>query len=132
MKLSLPMALLATVATFTASGAPPSDNFQTITVTAHVPDTNAAQNAAKVLSLAEKAMNQYFARDVLTSRVSDLWIFPTRDLSSVFVQYELRDAKGGSSRHQLALIELHGEQIIRMVDLAGVPVARVASATSGG
>jgi hypothetical protein len=131
MKLSLPTALLATVATFTAYGAPPSDNIETITVRAHVPQTITAQNAARVLSLAEQAMNRYFARDALGPRVSDLWIFPTRDLNSVFVQYELRDTNGGSPRHQLALIELHGEQIIRMVDLAGVPATRVASATSG-
>jgi hypothetical protein len=131
MKLRLTIALLTTIGALTAQAAR-SDDLETVTVTAHRPHTDAAQNAARVLSLAEKAMNRYFVRDALSSRVSNLWIFPTNDTSSVFVQYELRDPTGPGSRRQLALIELNGQEITRIVDLAGIPATRVASTLSGG
>jgi hypothetical protein len=132
MKLRLTIALLTTLGTLTAHSARSSDNMATVTITAHRPDTIAAKNAANVLSLAEEAMNRYFVRNVLSSRISDLWVFPSNDLSSVFVQYELRDVTGQNSRRQLAVIELHGYQITRIVDLTGTPATRAASAASGG
>jgi hypothetical protein len=132
MKLRLTIALLATLGALTAHAAAASDDLETVTITAYRPQTAAAQNAARALSLAEKAMNRYFVRDALAARVSNLWIFPTNDLSSVFVQYELRDPNGQGSRRQLALVELKGEEITRIVDLVGIPATRVASAVAGG
>jgi len=132
MKLRLTAGLLATFATLAGTAAYSSDQMETITVTAHRPHTVAAQKATNALSVAEKAMNRYFTRDALTSRVSNLWVYPTSDQNSVFVQYELRDPSGTGSQHQLAVLELNGAQVTRIVDLAGVPATRVASAASGG
>jgi len=128
MKLSLTVGLLTTLGVLASHGARSSEQIQTVTITAHRPHTMAAQRATKVLAAAEEAMKRYFERDALTTRVSNLWIFPTNDQNSVFVQYELRDAKGEISRQQLALIELQGGEITRIVDLAALPATRVASA----
>ncbi|MBS0419699.1 MAG: hypothetical protein JSR66_18460 [Proteobacteria bacterium] len=132
MKFRLTAGLLTTFATVAAPGAYSADQMQTVTITAHRPHTLAAQQATQVLSTAERALNQYFARNSVTARVSDLWIYPTNDSNSVFVQYELQDADGNRSQRQLALIELRGQQISRIVDLAGIPATRMASATAGG
>jgi hypothetical protein len=105
---------------------------ETVTVTAHRPQTVAAKNATSTLSAAEEALNRYFQRDALASRVSNLWIYPTNDHNAVFVQYELREPSGIRSQRQLAVIELNGTQVTRIVDLAGLPTTRVASAASGG
>ena len=132
MKSRFTVGLLTTFAAFAAQGAHSADQMETVTITAQRPHTVAAQKATDVLAAAEQALNQYFTRDAMTARVSNLWIYPTNDSNSVFVQYELRDAGGDGSRHQLALIELRGRQITRIVDLAGVPATRVASAAAGG
>jgi len=132
MKSRLTATVLATFAVFAAQGAHSADQMETVTITAHRPDTVAAQKATQALSAAEKAMNRYFTHDALSARVSNLWIYPTNDSSSVFVQYEIRDAGGNSSQRQLALIELRGQEITRIVDLAGIPATRVASAAAGG
>jgi hypothetical protein len=132
MKSRLTVGLLTTLAAITAQGAHSADQMETVTITAHRPHTVAAQNATQVLSDAEQALNEYFTRDASTARVSNLWIYPTNDSNSVFVQYELRNTGGDGSHLQLALIELRGQQITRIVDLAGVPATRVASTSAGG
>ena len=62
------------------------------------------------------------------SHVSILWIFPTGDANAVFVQY---DAPTGSaetmSHRQLALVEMRGDRISRMLNFAAVPPFSVAS-----
>ena len=123
MKSRFTVGLLTTFAAFAAQGAHSADQMETVTITAQRPHTVAAQKATDVLAA---------VGDAMTARVSNLWIYPTNDSNSVFVQYELRDAGGNGSRHQLALIELRGRQITRIVDLAGVPATRVASAAAGG
>lgn len=132
MKPRLTVGLLTTLAVIAAQSARSADQMETVTITAHRPHTMAAQNATQVLSAAEQALNQYFTRDALTARVSNLWIYPTNDSNSVFVQYELRNTGGAGSQRQLALIELSGQQITRIVDLAGVSATRVASTAAGG
>jgi len=132
MKLRLPAGLLTTIGILAGSTAYSADQMETVTVTAHRPHTVAAQKATDELSAAEKAMNRYFKRDALASRVSNLWIYPTNDQNSVFVQYELRNPNGTGSRRQLAVLELNGAEVTRIVDLVGVPATRVASAASGG
>lgn len=128
----LTVGLLTTFAAFATQGVHSAEPMETVTITAQRPHTVAAEKATEVLSAAEQALNQYFTRDALTARVSNLWIYPTNDSNSVFVQYELRDTGGNGSQRQLALIELHGRQITRIVDLAGVPATRVASTAAGG
>ena len=63
------------------------------------------------------------------SHVSNLWIFPTHDSNAVFVQY---DAPAGSaetlSHRQLALVEMRGDRISRMLNFAAVPSPIIASA----
>src|SRR3569833_1084386 len=132
MKLRLPAGLLTTIGILAGSTAYSADQMETVTVTAHRPHTVAAQTATDELSAAEKAMNRYFKRDALASRVSNLWIYPTNDQNSVFVQYELRNPNGTGSRRQLAVLEQKGAEVTRIVDLVGVPATRVASAASGG
>jgi len=65
------------------------------------------------------------------SRVSNLWIFPTNDANTVFVQYDAQPAESGS-HGQLALIELKGERIVRMLNFAAVPQSFVAGLVHGG
>jgi hypothetical protein len=132
MKPRLTTGLLATFAALAAACAHSSDQMETVTVTAHRPHTVAAKNATSTLSAAEEAMNRYFQRDALASRVSNLWIYPTNDHNAVFVQYELRDPNGPRSQRQLAVLELNGTQVTRIVDLPGIPATRVARAASGG
>jgi hypothetical protein len=131
MKLRLTAGLLTTFAALAATSAHSSDQMETVTVTAHRPHTVAAKNATSTLSAAEEAMNRYFTRDALASRVSNLWIYPTNDQNAVFVQYELREPSGTHSQRQLAVIELNGTQIMRIVDLAAMPATRVASVAPG-
>jgi hypothetical protein len=63
------------------------------------------------------------------SRPVNLWIYPTHDADAVFVQY---DAPSGSaesnSRRQIALVEMRGDRIYRMVNFAAAPPYIVANA----
>ena len=63
------------------------------------------------------------------AQISNLWIFPTNDATSVFVQYDLVVA-GMTPQQQLALVEMQGERISRMVNFAGPP--SVLTANAGG
>jgi hypothetical protein len=54
------------------------------------------------------------------SRVSNLWIYPTNDDTSVFVQYTVA-LPGAAPQAQLALMEMRGERISRMVTFANPP-----------
>lgn len=66
------------------------------------------------------------------SHVANLRIFPTGDANAVFVQY---DAPAGSvetmSHRQLALVEMRGDRISRILNFAGVPPSMVASTIPG-
>ncbi len=61
------------------------------------------------------------------SHVANLWIFPTDDANAVFVQYDApaRSAEAMSHR-QLALVEMRGDRISRMLNFAAVPAFSVA------
>lgn len=131
MKFKLTLALLTTFGTVGAPHAAVADSLETVTITAHRPNTVAAKNAEKVLSTVDRAIHREFARLAVDSRVSNLWVFPTNDLKSVFVQYELRDIDGHATRRELALVELDGERVTRIVDLNGVPGSLLASSTAG-
>jgi hypothetical protein len=52
--------------------------------------------------------------------VSHLWIYPTNDDASVFVQYTVK-LPGAAPQAQLALMEMRGERIARMVTLTDPP-----------
>lgn len=62
------------------------------------------------------------------STVANFWIFPTNDPRTVFVQYDWlrREAETGLQR-QLALVEMRGDQIYRMLNFAAIPRSLVAS-----
>lgn len=66
------------------------------------------------------------------SYVSNLWIFPTDDTNSVFVQYDApaRSAETVSHR-QLVLVEMRGDRISRLLNFAAVLPSIVASAVPG-
>jgi hypothetical protein len=55
--------------------------------------------------------------------LSNLWILPTGDASSVFVHY---DTPAG---HQLALVEMRDERIARIVSYSGAPLVVVTPST---
>jgi hypothetical protein len=53
----------------------------------------------------------------LTSRTSDLWIFPT-NAGVVFIQYDAPSAAGEPARRRLALVEMRGDRMSRIVNFA--------------
>jgi hypothetical protein len=62
------------------------------------------------------------------AQLSNLWIFPTRDANAVFIQYDLpATPTGTTSQRQLALVEMRGERISRMLNFGVAPPASVAS-----
>jgi cytochrome c len=145
----------------------------------HVPSTTAAQNSARLISSAERAIDRFVAacaaRDarglsnVTTgevrveyalddpgtylsmdasslvaacaastsaaktgSRVSNFWIFPTNDPNTVFVQYDAPGESSDATTHrQLALVEMQGDRIARMLNFAAVPRSFVAGIVRG-
>jgi hypothetical protein len=144
-------------------------------VTAKTPRIAAAQNAAGVISHAQRAVTSFVAacasRDAVRlnsvttddvrieyaledpgsylsvdaaslitacaaqadasstgPRIANLWIFPTSDASTVFVQYDLTAGAEGPPHRQLALVELRGERIARMLNYSGAPPALLAGA----
>jgi hypothetical protein len=54
------------------------------------------------------------------AHVSNLWIYPTNDVTSVFVQYTVK-LPGNGPQAQLALMEMRGERISRLVTFADPP-----------
>jgi hypothetical protein len=66
----------------------------------------------------------------LNTRTSNVWIFPTNS-SVVFVQFDAPAAAGAPSQRQLALVEMRGERIARIVNFsvtpAGAPTTLVAA-----
>ena len=64
------------------------------------------------------------------ARVSDLWIFPTNDPEAVFVRYS-RSSLAGGTEQQLALVELRGERIARMLNFSAPTSLPSAPATVG-
>jgi len=66
------------------------------------------------------------------SYVSNLWIFPTDDVNVVFVQYDAPAGSSGTMSHaQLALVEMRGDRISRILNFAAVPPSMVASTIPG-
>jgi len=61
------------------------------------------------------------------ARTSNLWIFPT-NASVVFIQYDAPTADGANPQRQLALVEMRGERISRIVNFAAPPTALVNAA----
>jgi cytochrome c len=59
--------------------------------------------------------------------VSELWIFPTSDPDAVFVRYAPGSVAGGTEQ-QLALVEMRGERIARMLNFSA-PTPLLAPAT---
>ncbi len=64
------------------------------------------------------------------SHVANLWIYPTHDANAVFVQY---DASAGSAQkiphRQLALVEMRGDRISRMLNFAAPPLSIAVAST---
>jgi hypothetical protein len=58
----------------------------------------------------------------LTLRTSNVWIFPTHS-SVVFVQFDASLTPGSPSQRQLALVEMRGERIARIVNFSAPPPA---------
>ena len=60
--------------------------------------------------------------------LDNLWIFPTGDANAVFVQYDVSaGSDGAASGRQLALVEMRGERISRMLNYSGAPQPLLAS-----
>jgi hypothetical protein len=53
------------------------------------------------------------------ARLTNWWILPTNETSSVFVQYDTAEGP------QLALVEMRGERIARIVSYSGMPTERL-------
>ncbi|HKS54296.1 MAG TPA: hypothetical protein VJS12_03370 [Steroidobacteraceae bacterium] len=51
-------------------------------------------------------------------QISNLWIFPTHEANVVFVQYDVLASTGTLRERQLALVEMRGDRIARMLNLA--------------
>jgi hypothetical protein len=64
----------------------------------------------------------------LTARTSNVWIFPTNS-SAVFVQFDAPTTGDGPSQRQLALIEMRGGRIARIVNFSTPPQALVTPTT---
>lgn len=63
------------------------------------------------------------------SRIANLWIFPTHDSDAVFVRYDVQvGASATTSNTVLALVEMRGNRISRMLNFAAAPPSLVASA----
>ena len=58
----------------------------------------------------------------LSARTSNVWIFPTNS-SVVFVQFDAPSGANASSQRQLALVEMRGERIARIVNFSAPPPA---------
>ena len=58
----------------------------------------------------------------LGARTSNVWIFPTHS-SVVFVQFDASVTPDGPSQRQLALVEMRGERIARIVNFSAPPPA---------
>ena len=56
----------------------------------------------------------------LLSRTSYVWIFPTNS-AAVFVQFDAPAGAGAPSQRQLALVEMRGERIARIVNFSATP-----------
>ena len=56
----------------------------------------------------------------LLSRTSYVWIFPTHS-AAVFVQFDAPPAAGAPSQRQLALVEMRGDRIARIVNFSAPP-----------
>ena len=56
----------------------------------------------------------------LLSRTSYVWIFPTNS-AAVFVQFDAPPSAGAPSQRQLALVEMRGERIARIVNFSAPP-----------
>ena len=61
------------------------------------------------------------------SVAANFWIFPTNDADTVFVQYDAPSGTDSVSHRQLALVEMRGDRISRMLNFAAMPPAVVAS-----
>lgn len=55
------------------------------------------------------------------AQVTNFWLFPTNDASSVFVRYELQTDTG--TQAQLALVEMRGERIAMVRNFSGLTQA---------
>ena len=67
----------------------------------------------------------------LGARTSNLWIFPT-NASVVFVQYDAPTSADSASQRRLALVEMRGARISRIVNFSAPPAERVAAAGLSG
>ena len=56
----------------------------------------------------------------LAARTSNVWIFPTNS-AVVFVQFDAPAVGGAPSQRQLALVEMRGERIARIVNFSATP-----------
>lgn len=125
------MLIAAAAACLSISGLRASEiESQSSTPRAHVPHTSAALAAADLIERAERAFATFIktcnegraaqlcaalgGRDAL---ISNLWMFPTHDGKSLFVNFEVRHAGSTSPQKQLVLLEMNGERIARIVNL---------------
>ena len=67
----------------------------------------------------------------LGARTSNLWIFPT-NASVVFVQYDVPTSADAASQRRLALVEMRGARISRIVNFSAPPAELVAAAGLSG
>jgi len=96
----------------------------------HVPATPQAAANANLIARADHALRDYLAacsagdanEAASQTPISNLWIFPTNDSDAVFVRYKIssgvRSAAQFPGSEHLALLEMRGDQIVKMRDLS--------------
>ena len=85
-----------------------------------VPSTARAQESAELLQRVAHALGDGSSGVAHPERISDLWLFPTSDASTVFAQYKLTSDDGSaSSTEHLAVVSLSGDRIVRVRELTG-------------
>jgi len=104
----------------------------------HVPATPQAAANANLIARADHALRAYVdacsveaaalsanlsgdANEAASqAHISNLWIFPTNDSNAVFVQYTMSSGVRSAARlpgsEHLALLEMRGDQIVKMLD----------------
>lgn len=87
-----------------------------------VTDDSGASLTVHADSLLDDAVSDFGLTDG-RPRVTNVRVFPTNDSNAVFVQYDIVKADGSStaSRDQLAMVEMRGDKVEKMVNFNAPP-----------
>jgi len=91
-------------------------------VQVHVPDTGGAAGSAELLNRAARALC-----NILKSRnehIVSVWVYPTNESDTVYVQYTSSDARSSINVEHFALVTMEGDRIARLRTLPSESAAR--------